>query len=409
MLTLGIKGTSSLKVPKFSVCPDSPTAQDIFLSLSKYFPNETLYFPGREAIPYDNIYPSERDIHQQFNTLSKMALQNQSWLVVTTIEGAQLKTPPPSFFLENHFSLEVSDIIPPLELAKKLVELGYSATTTVEEPGTFSHKGEVFDIFPLPGTPVRIYYFDDMIEEIFPINLSDNSTLRKSPKQKISLCPSPHILGQIPYSTNFKSSLPYPTPGHRARYQHRRDIFDSLNQGRLFESYPLLLPLFFQKSCSLLEYGEDPLITFIDSQRCKEYSDNLWEELHYRYKEQWENSQSECIAPEPEKLYYNPFQKNDRALCIDHFDVYKELSSSPTNSFELSLESVSHYLKENLMADSRDVQKIILFLIKEFQHYGKVVFSSSDSGAIKKFNYLLELFDPQRIFARERYPITPFR
>ncbi|MES1923139.1 hypothetical protein MHBO_004682, partial [Bonamia ostreae] len=47
-----------------------------------------------------------------------------------------------------------------------------------EEAGTFSKKGEIVDVYPINGNPIRLYYFDDMMEEIYPIDLNDHKTIR---------------------------------------------------------------------------------------------------------------------------------------------------------------------------------------------------------------------------------------
>ena len=63
--------------------------------------------------------------------------------------------------------------------------MGYQNNITVEEPGQFSQKGEIFDIFPLNGQPIRIHYFDDMIEEIFAIDPDTNKTLREQKFEEV--------------------------------------------------------------------------------------------------------------------------------------------------------------------------------------------------------------------------------
>src|SRR5204862_6225728 len=53
------------------------------------------------------------------------------------------------------------------ELLRWLVERGFHATSAVELPGEFSHRGGIIDIFATDWLlPVRIELFDDEIESL---------------------------------------------------------------------------------------------------------------------------------------------------------------------------------------------------------------------------------------------------
>src|SRR5690606_10944587 len=119
-------------------------------------------------------------------------------------------------FLEKHlFELQVEDIISTLDLAKKLTELGYHSSSTVEEPGTFSRKGEIFDIYPISHQPIRLHYFDDLIEHIFEIDLETQKTNKDKSYSSVALLPSPGYLAQDEYSTNLRENIPQFQPAFK--------------------------------------------------------------------------------------------------------------------------------------------------------------------------------------------------
>lgn len=131
-----------------------------------------------------------------------------------------------------------------MDLSKKLTELGYFSTSTVEEPGTFSKRGEIFDIYPISHAPVRLHYFDDLIEDIFEIDIETQKTKRDKIFQKVTLISGAGILTKDAFSTNLRTHLPQPQPVFKNKFEARKQILSKVGEGQLFENYPLYIPLF---------------------------------------------------------------------------------------------------------------------------------------------------------------------
>ena len=354
------------------VYSSTDSAEQAFKSLSQCYPEKTLYFPGQEIDPYESTLPSENILYRQFCALSQLSLDKRSWLIVTTLEASLLKVPLPTFFINNSFSLSAQSLCPPLELSHKLVERGYSSCSGLEEPGTFSRRGEVFDIFPICGRPIRMYYFDDTIEEIFPILPTDNTTLREQQIQSLAIHPSPRIFSRPQYSQVFKESLPRFSAQHMLKHRNRMRIFELLKEDYLFENYPFFLPLFFKQTASLVDYLDNPVVTFANT----ENSRNFWDELLNKHHQQANNVSNSNIAPHPEKLYH-------KILPLQHEKI---------NVMEETFHSAQDYLKENIIS-KKDIKKMMHFLEKEFCEHGHIIFTTPHQNAKKEMQHLLELFD----------------
>jgi transcription-repair coupling factor (superfamily II helicase) len=105
-----------------------------------------ILYLGNENNIYNDFIPSENDLFHRFSNISKLINEpDQIEGVYTTFEALSLLGPNKNFFIENTFSLSISDIISPLELSEKLVSLGYDSNENIEEPGQFARRGEVFD------------------------------------------------------------------------------------------------------------------------------------------------------------------------------------------------------------------------------------------------------------------------
>jgi len=71
------------------------------------------------------------------------------------------------FWQENTLFLEKDQNINPLETLKKLDEMGYEKVFEITEPGEFSQRGGVIDIFPINSNiPFRIEFLGNKIETI---------------------------------------------------------------------------------------------------------------------------------------------------------------------------------------------------------------------------------------------------
>lgn len=164
------------------LCLDEESVENEYSNWkSRCSSHEVLQFPGLELSPYSGALASENSLLRRFYALDRIAHTQNKKIIFTTLEALLLKIPPHDFFMSNRINLEISDIVSPYELASRLVAQGYTHATSVEEAGSFSQKGEIFDIYPISGAPIRIHYFDDMIETIHEIELGSQKTKKIAP------------------------------------------------------------------------------------------------------------------------------------------------------------------------------------------------------------------------------------
>ncbi len=215
--------------------------------------HDTLYFPDLGQNIFSGVYSNERNLNDRLLVLNQLHASEKSFHIVTSYQALFLKNPPKSFFQTNGLDIRISDIVSPSDLALKLTEMGYTHSPTVEEPGSFTQKGEIFDIYPLAGRPVRLHYFDDMIEEIFPIHKENLRTDRSSPLDRVSVYPMSGSALTSEGVTNFRENLPRPPLNHRAQNILREDYLKKLDGQTFFPNYPLYFSLFFSEWTTLAQ------------------------------------------------------------------------------------------------------------------------------------------------------------
>lgn len=306
---------------------------------------EARYYPGLGHSPYSSIVSSEAALFQRFNILNDLSQSNKTINIITTLEALNLKGPSADFFNSN-LEVAVDQIISPEDLAKSLIERGYINAPSVEEAGTFSRKGEIFDIYPSNANPIRIHYFDDLIENIFEIDHETLKTNRNRPIKNILLGVSSHFLIQSKYINNLRENIVMPQPTFKNKYENRKDIFSKLKNKRLFDNYPIFTPLFFKDSATLLDFLSDDSLVFLFDYNDSEKSFELFQEqIIDEYNNDISDKESENLIPEPQKVYNFDYNFNKfKQLYINSIKINLSLDEDIKNEISLKLEPTKSFL-----------------------------------------------------------------
>lgn len=381
-------------------------AEEFFDLIEEHFSeliNISLF--GHDFNIYEGHIASENALVERFYTLQKLIelkTSKKKFNLVTTVEALHLKYPSASFITKNQLKLEVSDIISPDELKTQLSERGYEYSITVEEPGTFSHKGEIFDIYPTNGSPVRLIYFDDMIEEIFDIDPQTLKTIKDTSHEKISLGISPRIFCSNDYTNNLRLKIPMPSPSQKLKFEKRKEILKRLSDGYLFENYPLFIPLFCDQTVSLLDYISDVKCQFHFFNDFKIHSE--WEVLLSELNDSFEfinqDIDHDSILPGPDFFYFkdhfnaiNPEVK----ININEVQISENVNLSDDDDIiTVQYQNISQFLEEASRKRHSHVdflQDIFTKIKSHFDHAGHIIFFYGHESALAEFIHLLEIFE----------------
>ncbi|MBT3982025.1 MAG: transcription-repair coupling factor [Bacteriovoracaceae bacterium] len=358
-------------------------------------------YPGLEISPYSKALHSENNLFRRFyclyNYLHFKKSSEGGNFILTTLDAISLKMPALSFFENNQLTIELSDIISPEDLARKLVDIGFQHNVTVEEPGTFSRKGEIFDIYPVNCSAVRLHYFDDMIEEIFPIDITTNRTIRDQNLKSVKIGPTPRIFSKENFASNLRSNIPMPETRFKSKYELRRSIFTNLSNGNLFDNYPVYTPFFFEESFTLLDVveKEEIIIHHFESQNNFHTHLEFLEELKVEFDEVFKDSEDENILPGPGEILDTEIESKLGEFSKINYNVINiETNLNETLSNNLHLNLAHNYLVKKSGAlpttFKKNIAQTIEYLKENFTRSGLILFTYRNDSAKKEFIYLLE-------------------
>src|SRR5438093_1765970 len=163
-----------------------------------------LAFPERETMPFEAGAPSASAVHQRLLTLWRLHEATGSFAVVASLRALLEHTIAPDELARRGRMLRVGDRLRWQETAVWLFDLGYEPVTEVSEPGTFSRRGGIIDVYPASAAePARIELFGDDIETIRafdPVTQRSQSpldTLTVLPAREFSLERAPELAEKL--------------------------------------------------------------------------------------------------------------------------------------------------------------------------------------------------------------------
>ena len=101
-------------------------------------------------------------------------------IFVTSVRSMMTRTLPRRDFLKACKKLSVNQTVQPDVLTRSWAEIGYQRVNTVLEPGQFSKRGGIMDLWvPAENLPVRLDFFGDEIETIRRFDPASQRTVEK--------------------------------------------------------------------------------------------------------------------------------------------------------------------------------------------------------------------------------------
>jgi len=149
----------------------SPKAADALMADLAFFTGPAspplLYFPPYNALPFGSLTYHNDLAARRIRALYALENAEKPPILVTTVAGLLQKIVPKTILNDYSDIVMAGEDLDREGLIRKLVAGGYSRCAIVEEPGDFSVRGGVLDVFtPLYDDPLRIELFGDMVESL---------------------------------------------------------------------------------------------------------------------------------------------------------------------------------------------------------------------------------------------------
>ncbi len=161
----------TMDVPIVVILKDIKKALGFLEELKFFLPenhDQLLFFPGYNILPFKSLAYHKETSTNRLAVLSRILDDASKPLIIVTIVQTILqKLIPKKEMLGFSELLIANEEIDRDELILKLEYGGYTKTSLVEDPGEYSVRGGILDVF-CPGEkyPVRIEFFGDLVESM---------------------------------------------------------------------------------------------------------------------------------------------------------------------------------------------------------------------------------------------------
>ncbi len=297
----------------------------------------------------------------RIRTLYEMVSDDAPKIIVTTAAALLQKVIPKGELISYAELIMTDEEFERDQLVQKLLSGGYVHAMLVEEPGEFSVRGGILDVYsPLYPDPLRIEFFGDLVESIrffSPVTQRKTDTL----KEAVILPVSESIFRRGEMS-RIKSRIREQAARMELPVSQLRAFMEGMNPGGDLLKDEKLLPFFYPEPDTFFDYAGDALYVMISP---KELALGA-KELHEKAEKNYATCRSEGrLCPAPDQLYLRwpeaeNLMKRRQTLTVQTLP----LSTPPPGEAEAAPVEQRHFSVET-NAGLRDE-------LKDFRHGGMI-------------------------------------
>ena len=219
-------------------------------------------FPAWDCLPYDRVSPNQEITAKRVAALTTLLgweaeKQRHPRILLTTVNATAQRVMPREALRDSVFIAETGRALAMDGFLEFLNRNGYVRVETTREPGDYSIRGGIVDIFP-PGddAPFRIDLFGEQIESIRSFDPMSQRSQDNVPGFR--LFPATEIFLDDASIARFRS-------GYRDAFGIPQDgdpLYESVSSGRRYNGMDHWQALFYDKMDTIFDYAPGASITF---------------------------------------------------------------------------------------------------------------------------------------------------
>ena len=207
--------------------------------------------PDLEILPYDISPPNIDTVSKQSNILYKLAHKKIDLLIVSAT-NLLWRLPPKEYIKNSSLELNINQDFDIDTLRNQLTSSGYKRVSMVKNPGDFSIRGSLVDLFsPSLDDPLRVDFSDDIIESLRIFDSENQLTLRKVDQAMI--IPANHYPNSSEAFDIFKENMRNSFEGNQMDWP----LYNFIETDAASYGVHNYIPLFFKSMDSIWDYVED--------------------------------------------------------------------------------------------------------------------------------------------------------
>lgn len=301
-------------------------AERLHAKLQWWLGEQALLVASEESLRVEAIAASPELNVGRIDALSKL-IEGTPHVIVTHLGAFLRYLPTKATFTDLTLHINTDQVVSPKVLLEQLRRMGYTETAKVDQPATMAHRGGIVDVFPINREePVRIEFFDNLIESIRTFDLSTQRSLE--PLLALDVDPASDLIFTDDEITTIEGVLNHRLDmirdgAHRLRLQEilYRDL--DLMRLRVKENHLYRYRCLCAETATLTDYLVDPLIILSTEEDLQEHRLTLINETTDYLKELVDDQQA---LP-----FYEVYADYATTLAGHRINVLKRFEASPVH------------------------------------------------------------------------------
>ncbi|WP_454781151.1 transcription-repair coupling factor [Legionella sp. WA2022007384] len=306
---------------KLLIAQDNLSANQLQAELNFFLntttPQELLFFPDWETLPYDQFSPHQDIISERLYTLSRIQ-QVTDAIVITSASTLMHRLCPPEFLNQYALMLKEGQKLDLGAFRNQLQQSGYHCVNKVLEHGEFALRGSIIDVYPMgSGLPFRIELFDDEIESLREFDTETQRTIEKI--KEINVLPAREFPLNEQSQLLFRRAFRELFPGNPSQCP----IYEAISEGQFPSGIEYYLPLFFEKTVTFFDYlPEHAKVCLIEN--IQNNAEQFWQELNERFEQRRYDISRPILSPQA--CFINPIELLTKANTYEQLRLFQNPS-----------------------------------------------------------------------------------
>ena len=194
------------KSPQLFILNDKESANYFINDLENLINHEVFFYPASYRRTYQIEETDNSNILLRAEVLNTLNNKRNS-IIVSYPEAISEKVVSRKILKKKTITLSIFDTYHLDSLEKLLIENNFTPTDFVTDPGQFSIRGGILDVFSYADeNPFRIEFYDNEIESIRLFNINTQLSIEK--REKISIIPNTEAKKNLEKKVSFLEYLP---------------------------------------------------------------------------------------------------------------------------------------------------------------------------------------------------------
>ena len=322
----------------------------------RFFDRNVLIYPARDLMFYNADIQSHQ-IGMQRMMVQKSLMEEEDITVIATLPACMERILPLAYVQEHVLEFQNDSSLDLQKLSAQLVEMGYEKMPQVEAVGQFAIRGGIVDVFPLTEeNPIRIELWGDEIDSIRSFDSLSQRSIENL--DSIRIYPANEVLVSMEQASKAMEKIRQEGKNQEAVFRQSMrteeafhiktlvgEIQEKLMDLQERKGLDNLVPYFYQKTVSFLDYLKEDAMIFLDEPNRisqegsaveKEFAESMENRLNKGY-----------ILPSQTDLLYGCMEiigrlnrRNCLGLCI--MDVPRD-EWSISGTYSMTVRSVNSY------------------------------------------------------------------